>query len=582
MFVSANFRAISLVVLSSVISFSCQAEPVITAVVQDFEKYKPVDYLSKGTNDDLGYMAVSARIDLPAGVTCVTPTRTSSSKLANYFIKNSLEINMVGEVQGFSHLENQQTPLASYSYNDNEKKYCAAPGGKTTILLPNHRFGLKGQVGYPEPKFVLSLLYTAKGQEQLSSLLTAWANAAATVATGGAATTVAGLSKLAGGKAISTISSTFNDLKSNRTEQRFSVDLPWGELRKGPTERRITFYKAELGNFEAVEDGVKRIRANPANTSVQKLMEVVLTFEYRRSLFVNDSDLSGSAFLPQKTGKITGINVLNYPAAEDDIHPNIYRVLSARSPAISQGIAAGDATKCNAAFGILRDMGLNELDRGLVINALIDSSQQDLKQNSGFLDKCFSYELPTFATLKSIFGTEYGKDGINNVALVPTGIASKNSPIDSNYEQRLSEIASFLAIGDKKRKELSFSSATLTNAPIGISGEFPLSYDNIAQQSQAFASIDIERVSCMYRLIADPGVSDNYRAFMLATIKNSTDGKVEPYLIVLDLNSRAPHELRSMQIRSVFRDLIGQSHYAYLRSPGISYPANSTCKPLVI
>lgn len=554
------------------------AEPLVTAIVNPFDANRVnLPYLGAPLNDDQGYIAITAKVSLPNRVTCVTPTNIGST--ANFFVKNNLEISLLGSIEGFKDIDqNQKIPLATYKYSDADGKYCAAPGGVSIVMVPNHRFGLRGPTGAPVPKFSLTLTYSSKDQEQLSSLMTGWLNLATTITTGGANTTVAGLSNLMTSKALGSLSDTYNRLHQHMAEQRLTVDLPWTDLRNGAQSRRISFVESETNWFEPIDVGIQRIQEEKSGPKIKPLLDVVLTFEYRRSLFVDDSDIYGADFLPKQDDRIVGDNVLNYPHIAS--YPTIYQTLSSSAPSIAQSIVdKSDGSKCNVAFGVLREMGLNALDRALVINALLQS-KPSLRQDPVFVDQCFGAEREAVTILNKTFGNGYiGYNPINPM-LVPVRVAGPNEVIQKEYEKRTTELAAAFLIPDAPVRQKAIKSALQTTAPITTAGELAPSQLILDDQIASLSALSTESISCLYRMTSDPGQNPNeYRTFLLASIV-SPRNRPEPYLLAIDFDVAEPHSVRGLQIRSLRGDPVAATHLDFLKNGTGGYPANSTCGPL--
>lgn len=552
------------------------AEPVVTAIYGEPQNAVRPNYLTDGGDDD-GYIAITARVTLPAGLSCVTPTNLK--RYDNFFVKNNLEIVLFATVEGFQAVDPKQPiPITAYKFDDATGKYCTAPFALPVILVPNHRFGRRGPTGAPQPKITITMVYTAKGEELVTPIVTSWINVAAAVSTGGAAQTVVGISNIASSKAIGAIAGLYNARSQNRAEQKFTIDLPWSTLIKGPASSTISFYESSTNFGESVENAIARIRKNPKADKIKAVFDLSLAYEFRRSLFIEDNDFDATTKQPKIDARLSSANVLNFPAKDavvSVIFPNLTQILGSSAPSITQAIAAGDASKCDAMFVTLRSLGLNGFDRAIVADAILDGNSK-LRSDTPFLSDCFDTEKEAFTTLVKAYGkTRYPTSPVmTNHSLVP--ISGSNVAIDMTMQDRLSEIRSALTVklgADAKANTL--KSALGSSTSIAWGGDFSTSAAPLDTQVGTLATLNVSSASCLYRLATDPGPPNEYRAFMIAKLSASGETTPTPYLIVVDFDTAKPYAVRGLQMRSVANDTKADTHFNYLK--GFMYDDRSAC-----
>ena len=561
----------------AIVPFPVAAEPVVTAVIgEPKNEVKPSYFIPGG--DDQGYIAISVRVTLPNGLTCVTPTNLMKSD--NFFVKNNLEIVLFATVEGFENIDPKQPiPITAYKFDDEQGKYCAAPFTLPVTLVPNHRFGRRGPTGASQPKITITMAYTAKGQELVTPLVLGWIDVAASVATGGASQTVVGLSNIASSKAVGALATLYNSRSTGRAEQKFSVDLPWSTLISGPALTTISFYEGSSKFGESLENAIQRIRNAPTATGTKTLFNIQLAYEYRRSLFLEDTDFSAATKQPVIDSRLSSANVLNFPAkgaAATTIFPNLMQIIGKNAPSIQQGILTGDASKCNDIFVTLRNLGLNAFDRAIVVDALFDGGK--LRNDKKFVNDCFSSEQAAFETLVAAYGKQrYPVTPIIvDPSLVP--LAGTNVEIDAAIRNRMYDIRSALSVKlGAEDKAATIKSAFGSAVSLGWGGDFSTATAPLDVQIAAIAKLDVKASSCMFRMSDDVGAANEYRVYMALRLGTGTSGgnSETPYFVVLDFDAAKPHALRGLQFYSSASDDRAISHFNYLKQ--FSYDANSSC-----
>jgi hypothetical protein len=567
----ANFLILS--VLASSLPTKANAEPVVTAISGAPKNESPPNYL-KSDGDDEGYVAITARVSLPPGLSCVTPTNLYGYD--NFFTKNYLEVVLFATVEGFQGVDPKQPiPIAAYKFDDASGKYCTAPFTLPITLVPNHRFGRKGPTGAPQPKITITMVYTSKGEELITPIVTGWINVAAAVATGGAAQTVIGISNIASNKAVTALTNLYNTRSQNKADQKFTIDLPWATLIKGPASSAISFYEGSTNTWEleSVERAIARIRSNPKAANVKSVFDINFSFEYRRSLFLDDNDFDATTKKLKKVdSRLSSASILNFPAKDSIVNvifPNLTQILGSTAPSIPQAITAGDASKCDVMFVMLRSLGLNSFDRAIVADALLDGESK-LRKNTSFVNDCFNTEKGAYAILVETYGNSRyaAAPSLNNPSLIP--INGTNVLIDTIMQDRMSEIRSALMVklGAAEKANVLRSMLGATSS-IAWAGDFTNSAAPLDTQISAIAGLNISSANCFYRLAADPGPLNEYRTFMIANLSTSADKADTRYLIVLDFDSAKPYSVRGFQFRSVINDTKAESHVNYLKASSI-------------
>lgn len=559
------------------------AEVVITAITREPEGTRTYPYLS-AAKDDQAYIAITARVIPPEGAACVTPTNLGGAD--NFFTSKRIEVAIVSVVEGFAQIDPKQPiPLAAFQASDSDGKYCMSPWSLPAILVPNHRFAERGPTGAPEPKITLSMLYTSASEERISSLITGWLGVAGAFATGGAANTVVGLTNIASNKAISTLSQMYNERSKNKTDQKFSINLPWTLLQSGPSKLVVSFLSTEPKWNEPVENAVRRVRSEPSKA--KPVLDIVLNFEYRRSLFLTDTYINPTTLDPNKVdSRLASENVLSFPgqSPSGQVYPNIVQAINSQAPSVAQGLNASGGATCNRIFGVLRGLGLNEFDRAIAAKAVLDDLKPGWNSVPAFYNACFGSERELASILARVFSdagkssTEFFSNppALRNIALVPAG--GDVARLGSDLERRLVELSSALSLkAEQVIKESSLRTAINSAAPLSWMGPIALSNTSIDDQIKELTTLDFERISCLYRVSSESALTGH----MLALVRPKGDSTVhQPQLLTLTFGASPSHPLSSLTVNPVLTDGVAQSHVAFLKSiPG--YQSPSSCADLL-
>ena len=228
--------------------------------------------------------------------------------------------------------------------------------------------------------------------------------AAAIVATGGAAGTIAGASSALSNPVISDAQKRTEDMLKGSLNGKVPITFDWSELRNGVEMIEIPIYRAE-GNLGSTPD--KKIQALQLDPKADKtqLLTVKLSFNYTKSIF--DPSASGVNDFPNREG-ISSSNVLNHPTLKGNL--NFLQLLNDKSPSLLQLLsnAEGNAltNTCSIGFEKLKNSGLNNLDMAIVMKSFLDEAKKgsDWYSKPTLVKACFSQAPNVQKYLPIIYG----------------------------------------------------------------------------------------------------------------------------------------------------------------------------------
>lgn len=571
------------------------AEAVVAIVKRQMVKGTSVPYLDKGGTDQ-GYIAISARL-MPSSIdkaVCVTPTNPTGGS-DNYFVKGNLEMNITAIVEGFELIDPvQQIPIATFNFKDSEDggKYCMTPFSLPITLVPNHPFEKYAGVGAREPRITFKLSTTSQHEERVSKLVVGWLEIAGAVATGGAANTVVGLANIASGKAVTTLSKLYSERNKSIADLAVSVEagdgLSWKNLASGVSAMRISLIEStpkSLGHFkgrESLKDALTRIKASPDASDNTALLDIELTFEYRRSLFVDDKELVQKApgLYPKDNDddRLRPYSVLNYPRTSGDPRgkdaPTLVQQINKLAPSLSSTISK-NASACTQLLATLRGLGLNSLDRAIVIKAVLDDAKPNWNLDSAYYNTCLGTDADLPKQLSAMY--DQGPGGFfapttvledmdqlspqypnDNLRLIPSDILTRVKAIHKAFSpgyhahvKRQQIISAFFPASATTTSPFAWNGPPLQNA---LKAGEELTFD---RQIDILATLAIEAASCIYVEANSPSTPHFFVLLEQPTDKGTAK---RPHLVTMDFDVAPPHHLKSIVIED------SQSHLKYVRA----------------
>ena len=239
--------------------------------------------------------------------------------------------------------------------------------------------------------------------------------AAAIVATGGVAGTIAGASSALSNPVISDAQKRTQDMLKGSLNGKVPITFDWSELRNGVEMIEIPIYRAE-GNLGSTPDKkIQTLQLDPKADKTQ-LLTVKLSFNYTKSIF--DPSASGVNDFPNREG-ISSSNVLNHPTLKGNL--NFLQLLNDKSPSLLQLLsnAEGNAltNTCSIGFEKLKNSGLNNLDMAIVMKSFLDEAKKgsDWYSKPAFVKACFSQAPNVQKYLPIIYGDAEPKFVIGDV-----------------------------------------------------------------------------------------------------------------------------------------------------------------------
>ncbi|GGY08182.1 hypothetical protein GCM10007386_43400 [Pseudoduganella dura] len=275
-----------------------------------------------------------------------------------------------------NNLDGQSLPVATFDGRSD-------PGGCTgfntlpAIIIPYARL----EPFSATDEGTLAIIFDVKSTTDKNSNLLSNAQMALGVAavftTGGAATTVAGLTAAFAKPALSKAEQKIDKSIGMIVPGQARVDLTWPSIRNGIKSITLPVYAARTKFREQPDVVISRLRNTKINAN-DKLFDIVLTFSYSKTLF--DPRISSKDELP-KGDSVAKIFVLNYPRLPGI--QNFIQLLNANAPSLLQTLANAKtqpekAAATSKAVEVLESTGLNEIDRAIVMKSFIDEAKKDV------------------------------------------------------------------------------------------------------------------------------------------------------------------------------------------------------------
>ena len=239
--------------------------------------------------------------------------------------------------------------------------------------------------------------------------------AAAIVATGGAAGTIAGASSALSNPVISDAQKRTQDMLKGSLNGKVPITFDWPELRNGIEMIEIPIYRAEGSLGSTPDKKIQALQLDPKADKTQ-LLTVKLTFNYTKSIF--DPSASGVNDFPNREG-ISSSNVLNHPTLKSSF--NFLQLLNDKSPSLLQLLSNAEGNSltntCSIGFEKLKNSGLNNLDTAIVMKSFLDEAKKgsDWYSKPAIVKACFSQAPNVQKYLPIIYGDAEPKFIIGDV-----------------------------------------------------------------------------------------------------------------------------------------------------------------------
>jgi hypothetical protein len=239
--------------------------------------------------------------------------------------------------------------------------------------------------------------------------------AAAIVATGGMAASIAGATSVLANPVISDAQKRTQDMLKGSLNGKVPMTFGWPEIRNGVEMIEIPIYRAEGSLGTTPDKKIQALQLDPKANKTQ-LLTVKLSFTYTKTIF--DPSASGINDLPNREG-ISATNVLNHPTLKGG--QNFLQLLNDRSPSLLQQLSNAEGSTltnaCSIGFEKLKNEGLNHLDTAIVMKSFIDEAKKgsDWYSKPSLVKACFSQAPNLQVYLPQIYGEGEPKFVIGDV-----------------------------------------------------------------------------------------------------------------------------------------------------------------------
>jgi hypothetical protein len=333
----------------------------------------PPAWLPSKSGDD-GYITVRADVKMPP-ISCAA---LGKKGLIGGIFAEKMQIVASIKTVGFrSNLDGQSLPVATFD-GRNEPGACT---GFNTLPATIISYARLEPFSVAEPG-ALAIIFDVKSTTDKNANLVSSAQlvlgTAAVFTTGGAATTVAGLTAAFAKPALANLEQKIDKSIGETIAGQARIDLDWLTVRTGIGSIVVPVYAAKTGWGETSANAIKRVRNLKVDPD-DKLFDVVLTFSYTKTLF--DTRVSGVDDLPQNDA-LASNTVLNHPRLPGIL--NFMQLLNSTAPSLLQVVSnsktnADKAAAAGQVHEVLKSAGLNLTDRAIVMKSFIDEAQKGTK-----------------------------------------------------------------------------------------------------------------------------------------------------------------------------------------------------------
>ncbi len=365
-------------------------------------------WMSECRGDD-GYVMVRVSLQQPTGSPCGILGK--KGWLSTETIQAALSVELSGF---FDELNGKSIPLATFDSKGIEGQCRSLEKGPYKVV-PFTRIDESGVLDSNALKIILRVHSTVKTTSHLVDKAQLLLGAISVFTTGGAAYTVAEISKLVTNDALGKFFNDFAVAGKDHTDGEVSeldsrIDLAWHTLRQNPPMKYvIRVYKGQTAYGETEKQAARRAKREG---KAEYLFDVIIEFIYARSLFHPNPDQP--PYYPS-ADRVTPTTVLQYPEEQKDV-PNLLQVLSKRTPSLLTEIATEKNLwyPCATAENLLRKAGLNRIDRLIVLNAFVgEALGSGWITNQTYFRQCFK-DLPQLASLaQSMYQLNLSEDPLD-------------------------------------------------------------------------------------------------------------------------------------------------------------------------
>ncbi|MFZ6689900.1 hypothetical protein ACO0K0_19360 [Undibacterium sp. SXout11W] len=507
-------------------------------------------YLTGNSFRDEGYVDISFKVDNPGAAVCVTPEKDS------YFVSKKLDVTLTAQIYGIFGVDSsKEIPLATYSWTGKDGKYCRSAFKDPIQIVPPSPIGVSNGINISltpanDPTIIVHLRYSSEDTEQVSAYAKSLLGISATLGTGGAATTVVGLTNLAGGPVVKFLSDEFNRVAKNKGDESFTIPMTWQEIASGKAQKKITLSQTELGGWlsgDSVSQAIAELQ-NHTRPKVKEILTVSFNINTRRSMFSNDENLEGESFIPKISSLLSKSAILNYPRSRGATFkdfPSVFQRVSAETSDVAsfnQKLASKDASICDSLLVAVHDLGFNRIDRALVMGAILDDAYPEWRSDPKFYLTCLHLEPNIQEVLTKQFPDKLFAYGPPYIVSAELALNLPQSYWRQDIEAYLQTLRLAMYSSPTQREEK--LNMLLGNVPIMVdptlaTTSIPVAPATSISGVKQLSGATVKKAGCMFGYLDQ--YSKGYAAFVFTAI--NTIGKVDPYLLIADLPEKSQGNL---------------------------------------
>ena len=314
----------------------------------------------------------------------------------------------------FGQTEEIEIPIATFDGRDKGNQ-CASLSTIPLKVVSNSLFKPFSTLNPGSLSLVLNVKTSTDTNNDLIGSAQFLLGAAAIVATGGVAGSIAGATSALSNPVISDAQKRTEAMLKGSLNGKVPITFGWPELRNGIEMIEIPVYRAEGSLGSTPDKKIQSLQSDPKADKTQ-LLTVKLTFDYTKTIF--DPSASGVNDFPNREG-ISSSNVLNHPTLKGG--QNFFQLLNDKSPSLLQLLSTAEGNSltntCSMGFEKLKNSGLNNLDTAIVMKSFLDEAKKgsDWYSKPNIVKACFSQAPNIQAYLPIIYGDAEPKFIIGDV-----------------------------------------------------------------------------------------------------------------------------------------------------------------------
>ncbi|MFI8615974.1 hypothetical protein ACIGHN_10745 [Acidovorax sp. NPDC077693] len=387
-------------------------------------------WLSKGKGHD-GYVSVTAKIS--AASVC---DRINKPPMLGVLFSEKVQSVVTLRVAGFnSSVDDLSFPVATFN-GTGEANDCYGLARLPVTMVQYARFPRTGPGALGPIDIHLNVHTTVDETSNIIPAAVAFTEVATVFASGPAAGALTTISSTLANPVLSKLEAGLNASLGNKTKAISAYSSSWSRMRGGLSTLTFPIHigATQWNGFsqESPSQAIDRLQTAGKGAAGSKLVDVVLTFTYTKSIF--DQSVSGEDDLP--SGSMIGRQrVLNRGLAGQ----TFIQILNAGSPSLQQEVSAADGppklrAACQKIDDVLEKAGLAAADRIIVKKAFVDEATGgEAWYGQKTITACFTAD--EIATVMKIYG-----DGTANLPPV-VGVQAGNGELHSKWLRNVAPVA---------------------------------------------------------------------------------------------------------------------------------------------